>query len=112
VHCAPWPIGTTSACGGRSPEMPRSSPRILDCRWGRVSIDGHGAVKDTKLYPGGARAWDWGKTGRRAVQPMMSIQIVGSPRDRVGSGRFACGAEDGIGREQTSSGRDDRAARG
>ena len=76
--------------------MPRSSPRILDCRWGRVSIDGHGAVKDAKLYPGGARAWDWGETGRRAVQPMISIQIVGSPRDRVGSGRFACGAEDGM----------------
>ena len=41
------------------------SPRITDCSWGRVSIDGHGAVKDAKLYPGGARAWDWGETGTR-----------------------------------------------
>ena len=48
------------------------SPRITDCRWGSVSIDGHGAVKDAKLYPGGARAWDWGETGTHhdpGIQP-------------------------------------------
>ena len=28
------------------------SPRILDCRWGRVRVDGHGTIKDAKLYPG------------------------------------------------------------
>ena len=31
------------------------SPPILECRWGLVRIDGHGTVKDAKLYPGGAR---------------------------------------------------------
>ena len=55
------------------------SPRITDCSWGRVSIDGHGAVKDAKLYPGGARAWDWGETGTRhdpGVQPADVAELV------------------------------------
>jgi hypothetical protein len=41
------------------------SPRILDTGWGRIRIDGHGTFKDAKLYPGGARAWDWNETGTR-----------------------------------------------
>ena len=39
------------------------SPKILDVVWGRIEIDGHGQFKDVKLYPGGARAWDWRETG-------------------------------------------------
>src|SRR5262245_13501592 len=55
------------------------SPRITDCSWGRVSIDGHGAVKDAKLYPGGARAWDWRETGTRhdpGIQPADVAELV------------------------------------
>lgn len=51
---------------------PHRSPRILECRWGVIGIDGRGVVKDAKLYPGGARAWDWGETGtmhRPGIQP-------------------------------------------
>ena len=58
-------------------ELP--SPRITDCSWGRVSIDGHGAVKDAKLYPGGARAWDWRETGTRhdpGIQPSDVAELV------------------------------------
>ena len=52
-------------------DAPRSPP-ILECRWGLVRIDGIGVVKDAKLFPGGARAWDWGETGTRhrpGIQP-------------------------------------------
>ena len=57
----------------------RSSPRISSCRWGRVSIDGYGAVKDAKLYPGGARAWDWRETGTRhgpGIQPADVVELL------------------------------------
>jgi hypothetical protein len=57
----------------------QSSPRITGCRWGHVSIDGHGAVKDAKLYPGGARAWDWRETGTRhdpGIQPADVVELL------------------------------------
>ena len=55
------------------------SPRILDCRWGRVRVDGHGTIKDAKLYPGGARTWDWRETGTRhdpGIQPADVAELV------------------------------------
>ena len=47
-------------------------PRILACGWGHVDVEGYGTLKDAKLYPGGARAWDWSETGTRhtpGIQP-------------------------------------------
>lgn len=52
--------------------MAEPSPRIAQCRWGLLSVEGHGALKDAKLYPGGARAWDWRETGTKhdpGIQP-------------------------------------------
>jgi hypothetical protein len=46
--------------------MPDSvtSPRISHVSWGRLDVeDGAQSFKDAKLYPGGARAWDWNETG-------------------------------------------------
>lgn len=41
-----------------------SSPRITHISWGRLEVDdGTHSFKDAKLYPGGARAWDWNETG-------------------------------------------------
>jgi hypothetical protein len=60
-------------------DQPTRSPRILDCRWGRVSIDGHGVVKDAELYPGGARAWDWREIGTRhdpGIRPADIAELV------------------------------------
>jgi hypothetical protein len=57
----------------------QKSPRIASCRWGRVSIDGYGTMKDAKLYPGGARAWDWRETGTRhdpGIQPADIIELI------------------------------------
>jgi hypothetical protein len=43
------------------------SPKIIDLSWGRVEVDGMGEFKDVKLYPGGARAWEWGETGTEHI---------------------------------------------
>ncbi|PSQ95370.1 MAG: hypothetical protein BRD55_10870 [Bacteroidetes bacterium SW_9_63_38] len=41
-----------------------TSPRISHVSWGRLDVaDGDKSFKDAKLYPGGARAWDWNETG-------------------------------------------------
>ena len=49
------------------------SPRIRDLAWGRVAVEGQPRpFKDCKLYPGGAREWDWGETGTHhnpGIQP-------------------------------------------
>jgi hypothetical protein len=48
------------------------SPRIDRFSWGRIHVADHGAFKDAKLYPGGAREWDWRETGTRhspGIQP-------------------------------------------
>ncbi|MFB6098169.1 MAG: Mth938-like domain-containing protein [Salinibacter sp.] len=47
---------------------PDASPRISAVSWGHLEIEngsknGTRSFKDAKLYPGGARAWDWNETG-------------------------------------------------
>lgn len=48
-----------------------SSPRVTRLAWGRIEVesppDAHDVshFKDAKLWPGGARAWDWRETGTR-----------------------------------------------
>ena len=47
------------------------SPRVTDLAWGRLEVEG-GTFKDAKLFPGGARTWDWNETGTRhepGIQP-------------------------------------------
>jgi hypothetical protein len=40
------------------------SPRVTHISWGRLEVEGvDGPFKDAKLFPGGARAWDWRETG-------------------------------------------------
>lgn len=39
------------------------SPEIKSLAWGRVEVEHHGTFKDVKLFPGGARSWDWTETG-------------------------------------------------
>lgn len=49
-----------------------ASPRITGISWGRTEVEGLGAYKDVKLWPGGGRAWDWRETGtghRPGIQP-------------------------------------------
>jgi hypothetical protein len=47
-------------------EQVNVSPRVTYFEWGRLDIEGYDApFKDAKLYPGGAREWDWNETGMR-----------------------------------------------
>jgi hypothetical protein len=39
------------------------SPEITHLSWGHLEVEGNRQFKDAKLYPGGAREWDWHETG-------------------------------------------------
>ena len=52
------------------------SPRIRHVSWGRLEVAGRGAFKDAKLYPGGAREWDWGETGTRHVPGIQPADVA------------------------------------
>jgi hypothetical protein len=57
----------------------KRSPRIARISWGRMEVEGLGAGKDFKLYPGGGRAWDWAETGTRhspGIQPADVEELV------------------------------------
>jgi hypothetical protein len=57
----------------------KRSPRIIRASWGRIEVEGLGAGKDFKLYPGGGRPWDWGETGTRhspGIQPADVEELV------------------------------------
>ena len=47
-------------------EQEARSPRVTHLSWGRLEVEGEeGPFKDAKLFPGGARVWDWNETGTR-----------------------------------------------
>ena len=52
------------------------SPRISHVAWGRLEVAGQGAFKDAKLYPGGAREWDWRETGTRHVPGIQPADVA------------------------------------
>jgi hypothetical protein len=57
----------------------KRSPRIAGISWGRMEVEGLGAGKDFKLYPGGGRAWDWAETGTGhspGIQPADVEELV------------------------------------
>lgn len=63
-----------------------SSPRIQSLSWGRLEVQGHGAFKDAKLWPGGAREWDWTETGTHhepGIQPADVQEILDRGARRV-----------------------------
>jgi hypothetical protein len=56
-------------------EKPQS-PRITRVSWGCLEVAGAGAFKDAKLYPGGAREWDWHETGTRHVPGIQPADVA------------------------------------
>ena len=59
------------------------SPRITRLAWGRLETEDaqgvKGSFKDAKLYPGGAREWDWRETGTRhapGIQPADVAELI------------------------------------
>ncbi len=57
-----------------------ASPRITHVSWGRLEVEGQeAAFKDAKLWPGGAREWDWNETGTRhrpGIQPADVRELI------------------------------------
>lgn len=50
----------------------RTAPRITHFAWGAIETEDGRRFRDAKLYPGGAREWDWRETGTRhqpGIQP-------------------------------------------
>ena len=61
------------------------SPRILAVSWGRMEVEGIGAGKDFKPYPGGGREWDWNATGTRhspGMQPADAEELLAHGHDK------------------------------
>lgn len=66
--------------------MAATSPLITDLGWGRTEVDGHGSFRDAKLWPGGARDWDWDETGTDhtpGVQPADVEDLLDAGTDVV-----------------------------
>src|SRR5437764_13988382 len=53
----------------------KASPYINHASWGRMEVEGLGAGRDFKLYPGGGRAWDWRETGTHHVPGIQPADI-------------------------------------
>ena len=49
------------------------SPIVSSIEWGKIEVDGFGTMKDAKLFPQGAREWNWNETNTRHVP---GIQIA------------------------------------
>ncbi|MDJ0949478.1 MAG: Mth938-like domain-containing protein [Alphaproteobacteria bacterium] len=51
------------------------SPPITHLSWGRLEVPGK-SFKDAKLYPGGAREWDWRETGTHHVPGIQPADVA------------------------------------
>lgn len=52
------------------------SPRITHLSWGRLEIEDGRSFKDAKLFPGGAREWNWAETGTRHVPGIQPVDVA------------------------------------
>ena len=57
------------------PKAEGNSPRIVRLAWGRIEVEGFAPFKDAKVFPGGAREWDWRETGTRHVPGIQPADI-------------------------------------
>jgi hypothetical protein len=56
-----------------------NSPRIAGLSWGQIEVEGYPPFRDAKVFPGGARAWDWDETGTRhapGIQPADVQELI------------------------------------
>ena len=51
------------------------SPLITQLSWGHMEVDGVGAGKDFKLWPGGGRQWDWRETDTHHVPGIQPADV-------------------------------------
>ena len=60
-------------------ERGNPSPRITTLAWGRIEVEGIGTFRDAKVFPGGAREWDWNETGTAhepGIQPADVAELL------------------------------------
>lgn len=55
--------------------MPVTSPLVTDLAWGRMHVEGIGAGRDFKLWPGGGRIWNWGETDTHHVPGIQPADV-------------------------------------
>jgi hypothetical protein len=72
-----YPVGVNrrrSKKGVRTMEQETCSPLVTHLSWGRLEVEGRdGRFKDAKLFPGGAKEWNWSETGTShepGIQPV------------------------------------------
>ena len=53
----------------------QDTPHIDHISWGRIEVQGIGCFKDAKVFPGGARIWDWRETGTHHVPGIQPADI-------------------------------------
>ena len=58
------------------PGMSAVSPRVIYDGWGFIEIEGLGRFRDSKLWPGGGRAWDWRETGTDHRPGILSADVT------------------------------------
>ena len=60
-------------------ERDKRSPRITTLAWGRIEVKGVGTFRDAKVFPCGAREWDWNETGTAhepGIQPADVAELL------------------------------------
>ncbi len=60
-------------------KMAARSPRIAAVNWGRIEVEGVGTFRDAKVFPGGAKEWDWNETGTAhepGIQPADVTELL------------------------------------
>ena len=57
-------------------EQKAFSPHITHLSWGRMEVEGQDKpFKDAKVFPGGAREWDWKETGTQHVPGIQPADV-------------------------------------
>ena len=60
-------------------ERAAASPPITALAWGRIEVESFGAFRDAKVFPGGAREWNWNETGTAhhpGIQPADVAELL------------------------------------
>jgi hypothetical protein len=57
------------------PQAELNSPRISSLSWGYIEVEGYPPFKDLKIFPGGAREWDWRETRTRHVPGIQPADV-------------------------------------
>ncbi|MCF7798051.1 MAG: MTH938/NDUFAF3 family protein [Lentisphaeria bacterium] len=72
-------------------EKQLQSPQIERLAWGEIELAGGRRFKDLKVWPGGAREWDWRETGTHHVPGILPRDVEELLQRGVTEVVFGCG---------------------